>query len=51
MTAELKQHLDKLHSFLQSDSLGADGRIWVLGEIWDIKIDQQIDNAKSHLAG
>lgn len=45
MPIELKQHLNKLRSFLNSDSLGADGRIWVLNEIWDI----EIDNAKSHL--
>ncbi len=46
MTAEVKRHLDKLRSYLNSDSIGADGRIWILNEIWDI----QIAITKSHPA-
>lgn len=46
MPIEVKQHLDKLCSFLNSDSLSVDGRMWILNEIRDI----EIDTAKSHPA-
>lgn len=49
MPTELKQHLALLRSFLNSDSLGADGRLWVLNEIWDIEIDNVDTNLKGDL--
>lgn len=44
---DVKQHLDKLQGFLESESLDIDGRIFVWSEIWDIRIEQK----KAAMAG
>lgn len=41
MPKDVKEHLEKLKGFLKSDELDTDGRLFVLSEIWDIRIEQQ----------
>lgn len=47
MPKDVQQHLEKLKMCLESESLDADGRLFVLSEIWEIRIEQK----NSHLAG
>lgn len=36
---EVEQHLAKLRKYLDSDALDFESRLFILSEIWDIRID------------
>jgi hypothetical protein len=36
----VEEHLGKLHRYVQSDALSIEGRMFVLNEIWDLRIEE-----------
>lgn len=39
MPADAKQHVDKLQHILEDDALDIESRLFILNEIWDIRLE------------